>query len=83
MSLLVNPFRELAGSLVGPRAGAPVRIGKVVSYADGIALIEEPGGGLANVRGGPDISVVGNMVYFRDGAIEAPAPSDPVDIIEV
>lgn len=50
----------------------PLRVGDVVSVDNGVAMIEEPGGSLSTARG--DVSP-GDRVFFRDGAIEGPAPN--------
>ena len=58
----------------------PLRVGEVISFSDGMALIEEAGGGHVQARGE---ATVGNMVYFRDHVIEGLAPDLPVEIIEI
>lgn len=58
----------------------PLLVGEVVSYSNGVATIEEPGGGVSTARGD---AAVGDRVFFRDGAIEGPAANLPVEIIEV
>lgn len=58
----------------------PLRVGEVVAYADGVALIEEAGGGHVQARGD---ATVGDTVYFRDHVIEGPAPELSVEIIEI
>lgn len=58
---------------------APLRVGTVTDV-DGTALwVQEPGGGVVRVRGQ---AAVGDRVYFRDGAIEGPAPNLPLEVIE-
>jgi hypothetical protein len=59
---------------------APLMVGDVVAFANGVATIEEPGGGRLQARG---TATVGDRVYFRDGVIEGPAPDLPVIQIEV
>jgi len=59
---------------------APLQVGDVISVSDGEATIELPGGGIARARG--DVQV-GDRVYFKDGAIEGPAPDLPIELIEV
>lgn len=61
-------------------AGPPLLVGTVISNADGVATIEEVGGGISNARGE---ATVGDEVFFRDGVIEGPAPTLPDEIIEV
>ena len=70
---LFSRFRRLV-----PKA--PLRVGTVLYYEDGVADIEEVGGGIARVRGE---AAVDDVVFFRDGQIEGPAPSLPVEIITV
>jgi hypothetical protein len=76
MSFLLNPLRELTGLLAGP----PLLVGDVLSITDGVAQIEEPGGGMSTARG---VATVGDRVYFRNGVIEGPAPALPIDIIDI
>lgn len=57
----------------------PLRVG-VVQAVDGTAVVvQEQGGGLARVRGE---AAAGDHVYFRDSAIEGPAPNLPLEVIE-
>lgn len=58
----------------------PLLVGEVVAFANGVATIEEPGGGTSQARG---TATIGDRVFFRDGAIQGPAPDLPVEIIEV
>lgn len=58
----------------------PLRVGDVIAYDSGVALIEEAGGGQVSARGE---TTVGARVFFRDGVIEGPAPDLTVEIIEV
>lgn len=71
-----NPYKRLLDLL--PQR--PLLVGQVIDYADGVATIQEPGGGISNARGE---ATIGDDVFFRDGAIEGPAPSLPDEIIEV
>ena len=71
-----NPFRRLQDLLARPA----LQVGDVATAADGAVEIEVPGGGRVVVRGE---AVVGARVYFRDGAIEGPAPALPFDTVEV
>jgi hypothetical protein len=58
----------------------PLLVGEVVAYSNGVALIQEPGGGRQHARGTAE---VGDNVFFRDGVIHGPAP-DLTDVqIEV
>lgn len=58
----------------------PRRVGDVIAYDAGVALIEEAGGGQVQAIGE---TTVGARVFFRDGVIEGPAPDLTVEIIEV
>ncbi len=58
----------------------PLRVGTVLAYSDGVADIEEAGGGIARARGE---AAVNDVVFFRDDKIEGPAPSLAVELIEV
>jgi len=50
---------------------APLLVGIVTSYADGVATIELPDGGVITARGSASIS---DSVFVRDGVIEGTAP---------
>ena len=71
-----NPFKQLLTLL----PGRPLQIGDVVAVEDGVATIAMPGGILATARG--DVPV-GQRVFFRDGAIEGPAPDLTIEIIDL
>ena len=53
---------------------------KAAFTQDGMAEIEESGGGRTLARGE---AAVNDMVFFRDQVIEGPAPDLPVEAIEV
>lgn len=57
----------------------PLRVGDVIAYDDGVATIQEQSG-VATARGE---AIVGDRVFFRNGAIEGPAPDLTIEIIEV
>jgi hypothetical protein len=57
----------------------PLRVGDVIAYDDGVATIQEQSG-VATARGE---ATIGDRVFFRNGAIEGPAPDLTVEIIEV
>ena len=57
----------------------PLRVGDVIAYDDGVAIIQEQGG-VATAR---SKATVGDRVFFRNGAIEGPAPDLTIEIIEV
>lgn len=58
----------------------PLQVGTVLAVTNGVATLELPGGGRETARGE---ALVGDRVYFRDGAIEGDAPVLPVELIEV
>lgn len=74
--MLSNPFSKLAALFPSD----PLLVGTVTAYADGVATIEMPGGGVMQARG---VAAVDDRVFFRSGAIEGPAPGLPIEIIEV
>lgn len=72
----LNPYARLVALL--PKR--PLLVGEVIEFANGVAVIEMPGGGLDTARGS---ATVGQRVYFRDGQIEGVAPVLPVEIISI
>ena len=50
---------------------APLLVGVVTAYADGLATVELPDGGIITARGSASVS---DSVFVRDGVIEGPAP---------
>lgn len=72
----MNPYARLI-SLLPQR---PLMIGIVTSISSGVVQVEMPGGGIMPARGA---ATVGDRVFVRDGAIEGPAPSLTVEIIDV
>ncbi len=71
-----NLFKRFQRLIPNP----PLRVGDVIAYDDGVATIVEPGGGQVQARGE---AAIGDRVFFRDKVIEGPAPSLPIEIIEV
>lgn len=71
-----NPYRALLDLL----PTAPLQVGDVTAYSNGVATIELPGGGSIQARGEAS---VGDRVFVRDGVIEGTAPSLTVELIEV
>lgn len=73
---MANPYKLLMGLM----PARPLLVGDVVEYADGVAVIQLPGGARAQARG---MATVGDRVFFRDSVIEGPAPDLPVELIDV
>lgn len=71
-----NPYKSLLGLL--PQR--PLQVCAVQSVDAGVAIVELPGGGVIRARGD---ATVGQRVFVRDGAIEGPAPTLPVELIDV
>lgn len=69
-----NPYTKLLGLM--PQR--PLLVGDVLVVEDGVATIEMPGGGIMRARGLADVA---DRVFFRDGAIEGPAPT--LDYVEI
>lgn len=63
----MNLFKQFL-DLLPPR---PLEVGTVASIADGVAVIELPGGATLQARGD---ATVGQRVFVRDGLIEGSAP---------
>lgn len=72
----MNTFQRLKRLL----PDAPLFVGTITSIDNGVATIEVPGGAQMQARGEGSN---GDTVFFRDGAIEGPAPSLPIVEIEV
>ena len=70
-----NPYRQLLGVL--PQR--PLQVGDVLQMANGVSIVELPGGGRLTARGA---AALGQRVFVRDGVIEGAAPSLPIEIIE-
>jgi hypothetical protein len=71
-----NPYNLLRDLLPEPA----LQVGTVLSITSGLAVIEQPGGGISQARGE---AAVGDKVFFRNGVIESLAPNLPIDIIEI
>ena len=71
-----NPYRQLLDIL--PQR--PLQVALVVQSNNGLSVVELPGGGRLTVRG--DVTI-GGLVFVRDGIIEGPAPTLPIEVIEV
>lgn len=71
-----NPYKALLGLL--PQR--PLQVGTVQSADAGVAIVELPGGGVIRARGD---ATVGQRVFVRDGAIEGPAPTLSIELIDV
>jgi hypothetical protein len=55
-------------------------VGTVAFIDNGTASITLPGGGVVRARG---TATVGQQVFVRNRVIEGPAPSLPVEVIEI
>lgn len=73
---MANSYKALLALL--PQT--PLQIGEVTLVDAGVAYIELPGGAVINARGE---ATVGQKVFVRDGVIEGPAPSLPIEVITV
>ncbi len=71
-----NPFKRLKALL----PDAPLLVGTVLAIDNGVATIEMDDGGRQQARGEAAVS---DRVFFRDNLIEGPAPSLPLEIIEI
>lgn len=58
-----------------------LQVGTVISFSNGVATILLPDGAQAVARG--QSATIGSKVFFRDGAIEGPAPSLTIETIDV
>lgn len=74
--MLRNTYRALLDTLPHPA----LQVGTVLAIDEGVATIELPDGGIVRARG---TASVGGQVFFRDEVIEGPAPTLPVELIEV
>lgn len=59
---------------------APLQAGTVTEVATGVVTVQLPGGGVVKARG---TAALGQKVFVRDGAVEAVAPSLPLELIEI
>ena len=71
-----NLFRQFLDLIPNPA----LQVGTVQSISDGVATLEMPGGGLLKARGEAS---VGDKVFVRAGVIEGPAPTLPLEIIDL
>ena len=71
-----NPYKLLRELM--PQA--PLQVGTVISTVNGVATVEQPGGGRSTARG---TALAGARVFFRDSVIEGPAPNLPIELIEI
>lgn len=72
---MTNLFKGLMALLPNPA----LQVGDVTDYADGVATITLPGGGVTTARGS---ATVGDRVFFRDSVIEGTAPTLTLEVIE-
>lgn len=73
---MANLFKALQALL----PSAPLQIGTVTVVEGGVCMLQLPGGGVAHARGE---ALVNDVVFFRDEVIEGPAPSLPIEVIEI
>ncbi len=73
MRNLYSAFRNLIPE-------AALQVGTVSAVANNLATIDLPGGGSIKARGS---ATVGQTVFVRGNVIEGPAPSLPVEVIEI
>ena len=57
-----------------------LQVGTVLEINSNIVTLTMPGGGLLKARGE---ATLGQTVFVRGGVIEGPAPSLPIELIEV
>lgn len=74
--ITTNLWRRLKDLLPEP----PLLIGTVTAVADFDVVIALPDGSQARARGA---TTVGQIVFFRNGVIEGPAPTLPIELIEI
>jgi hypothetical protein len=73
---LRNPFKRLQDLIGAP----PLLVGEVTDVDADLATIEMADGGVMTARG---TASIGDIVYFRGGVIEGPAPTLSVVLIDV
>lgn len=73
---MANPYKKFL-DLLPPR---PLQVGQVTATDSAGATVQLPSGATLRARGE---AAVGDRVFVRDGAIEGPAPSLPLEAIEV
>lgn len=73
---MANPYKRLLNLL--PQR--PLQIGTVLAVEESGVSVQLPGGAIVTVRGE---ATVGDAVFFRDGAIEGPAPTASITDIEI
>lgn len=73
---MFNVYKRFLALVPNP----PLQVGDVLFFADGVATIQLPGGGIAQARGD---TTVGARVFFRNGVIEGDAPTLPIEVVEI
>lgn len=68
---MANLFDQLMAIL----PARPLQVGQVTHFADGVATVQLPGGGVIRARGEAQ---QGQKVFVRDGVIEGAAPDLPL-----
>lgn len=73
-----NLFRQFLDLIPSPQ----LLVGEIVATipADGVVVVQLPGGGEIRARGEGSI---GDPVWVRNGVVEGPAPDLPVELIDL
>jgi hypothetical protein len=71
-----NVYEQFRQLLPNP----PLQAGTVTEVGVGVVTVQLPGGGVVKARGAAGL---GQKVFVRDGAVEAVAPSLPLELIEI
>lgn len=79
-----NLFLRLTDLMSGMAGAAPPMLAGTVAavHDDGMATINQPGGGFVRVRN-PDGKAVDDSVFIQSGAIVGVAPVLPLEFIEI
>jgi hypothetical protein len=72
-----NLFAELRDML----QPGPAQVGTVSSYADGLATITLPGGGIVVAKA--SVATVGQQVFVQDGVVQGQAVDLTLEQIEI
>jgi len=75
--MTTNLWKRLKQLLPDP----PLLVGEVTGVTAYGAFVTLPDGSVTKVRG--EGATLGSTVFLRDGRIEGPAPSLPIELIEI